>query len=344
MTKTHKGEAFLVKGVFHLADDLDLHDDSYYRMNAEMWATLPAHITTRYYEIDDIEYTITADWSSAKDLTQKAFEVVRNTLTKEKETGRFEWQGDYPNEITVPIIVSSFGDHSKESQSKPKFMIENYLYDVFFILNVALPGSADFMNLIVEDRIYKFETKLDIASYYPHRAYIDEEWPILSPIDVSKVEQWYSSVRSGASQVPENMVESAIFALLHVCRSNGKPEDIIWMFYAFESLFKTRAGENFSAITERIRFILDPNPKQEGSMKKKLREMYNFRSSFVHGGLKVIHPLHNEQIDSRINELYDSIVELTQYGVKLLLACFQTYIKNGWLDVEFEVTARPIKG
>jgi hypothetical protein len=335
-------EDFVAEGVFHIAADLEFSGDTYYRLNAELWSNLPDSVTTRSYKYENTIITVKADWSDATDLTAKAYEVVRTSLENEKETGHFEWVGEYPSEITVPITITREGEGDSRYRHNRAFFVQNYLYDVFFILNLALPGSADLMNLSIREENKEIASKLELASFYPHSAYTSDEWPFLATLPVNQVEIWYSSIRSGVSQVPENSVERAIFAMLYICRSDGRAEDIIWLFYAFESLLQTRAGENFSALVDRFRFILQPEKKQESQMKKRLREMYDYRSSFVHGGLKVIHPLHNEQIDFRIDDSYTAIVNLTEYGIQLLLACIQHYIKNDWVDVQFRTIGQPI--
>jgi len=70
--------------------------------------------------------------------------------------------------------------------------------------------------------------------------------------------------------------------------------------------------------------------------------MYDYRSSFVHGGLQVIHPMHNEQIDNRIDDQYSKIVELSLYGTRLLLASLQRYIEENWSEVRYKTTIEPV--
>ena len=148
-------------------------------------------------------------------------------------------------------------------------------------------------------------------------------------------------MRTGFGQVPDTPVERALFAMLHVCRSSGRPEDIVWLFYAFESLFQTRVGENYSALLERVCLLLQPDRTQEKVLGKNMRAMYDFRSAFVHGGLQVIHPMHNEVMDKRVEESYGKIIELSQYGTKLLLGCLQRYILENWREVRYKTTVEP---
>jgi len=220
--------------------------------------------------------------------------------------------------------------------------MESHLYDLFIILNLALPGAADFLNVSVEPVGAGQRDRLELSAYYFQIAFRNSaQWPILRSIDPQTVLSWYSQVRNGFGQVPDTPVERAMFALLHVCRSSGRPEDLVWLFYAFESLFRTRIGENYSSLLERVRLLLEPDSEQEKQLRKNLRAMYDFRSSFVHGGLQVIHPMHNETMDPRVEDRYGTTVELSQYGTRLLLACLQRYINENWREVKYKTAIEP---
>jgi hypothetical protein len=249
----------------------------------------------------------------------------------------------YDVETSLPAHVEISGQNNVSNYDwYPEFFVETYLYDLFLVLNLALSGSADFHNVTVHSVCHSPE-RLGLSAPYCWSAYrAKDEWPLLYAIDPRVVAAWFYSVRRGFAQVPETSVERAMFAMLHVCRSSGRPEDIVWLFYAFESLFQTRVGENFSALLERLRLILEPDSEQEKQLRKQLRVMYDFRSSFVHGGFNVIHPIHSEVMDKRVDDSYGRIIDLSQYGAKLLLACLQRYVQEGWREVRYRTTVEPI--
>lgn len=329
---------FKIIGTFHTADD-DAEDGSFFLLNSEMWASIPESISKRIYFHDGVEIVVSANWEPAQIIASEANRIAQKSISESKE-GLFKWLEPFPSDLEVPIKVIMNGENDLLNlEWYPIFFVDNYLYDLFLILNLALPGSADFMNLRIQSDASKETTSpTRLSPYYFHAAHAKkEDWPSLSEIKVSTIETWYSLVRKNISQIPQSPLERALFSTLHVCRSDGRPEDIIWIFHALESLLQTRVGENFSALVERLTLILSPDAKQESVMRKKLREMYNHRSSFVHGGLDIIHPMHNEVIDPRAGDAYSSTVELSEYGIKLLLACFQHFAKNGWLNVNFRV-------
>jgi hypothetical protein len=249
----------------------------------------------------------------------------------------------WETEFRVPAEVKISGRNKMSKHDwYPLFFVESYLYDLFIVLNLALPGAADFFNVRVEATRPIQVERLGLSAYYYEAAFRNsDQWPPLYAVDLQTVSAWYSRVRSGFGQVPETPVERAMFAMLHVCRSSGRPEDIVWLFYAFESLFQTRAGENYSTLIERISLLLVPNSKQEKHLRKNLRAMYDFRSSFVHGGLQVIHPMHYDTMDERVDNHYDAIIKHSVYGTKLLVACLHRYVHENWHRVRYKTTVEP---
>lgn len=327
-----------IHGTFHLADD-ETDDGSFYRQNYHLWSSLPASVVERTYVHHGVRVQIRANWESARHIAAEGNRVLQKSIAASSE-GSFTWVESIPHELTVPVEVLICGENSHSMHAwYPRVFVDNYLYDIFTILNVSLPGSADFMNLsVLNENQHSLPEPTQLSPYYLHRAYSDGEWPILSPVSTSAIAEWYSNVRNSISQIPRNSLERAIFAMWHICRSHGRPEDVVLIFHALEALLQTKVGENFAALVDRLTLILEPDEKQASVMKQKLRAMYNHRSSFVHGGLPIIHPMHHELLDGMVDEVYSSTIELSIYGIKLLIACFQKYARNGWTIVNFKTS------
>lgn len=311
-------------------NDVDLEFE---RSVEKLWGSLPPVLCNRTYLHEGCEVTVSVDWSPVH------AHFIEQLSPSEDENW---WEA----KVRVPAAVKISGRNKMSTQDwYMPFFVESYLYDLFIVLNLALPGAADFFNFTVEAARPIHATRLELSAYYYEAAFRkSDQWPPLFAIDPQTVSAWYSHVRSGFGQVPETPVERAMFAMLHVCRSSGRPEDIVWLFYAFESLFQTRVGENYSTLVERISLLLGPNSEQEKYLRKNLRAMYDFRSSFVHGGLQVIHPMHQESMDERVDNHYSTIVKHSEYGIKLLVACFHRYVHENWHRVRYKTTIEPENG
>jgi hypothetical protein len=324
----------------------------YAQATVDVWEAIAPIVRERKYQHDGCDIRVQVDWEPIHLLLA---ENLKNSLDLISEPTPGMVKKIYiremsPEEIQVANAnreksISAYVEISGQNElSKYSFFVETYLYDLFLILNLTLPGSAEFHNITIRRSGYPTDN-LCLSSYAWWDAYQEkDQWPLLNSIDPRTVVAWYYSIRRGFAQVPETPIERAIFALFHVCQSDGRPEDMIWLFYGFESFFQTRVGENFSALVDRLILILRPNNEQEKQLRKQLREMYEFRSSFVHGGLSVIHPMHREDMDKRIDAQYRRITELSKYGSRLLLACLQRYIQNGWHEVHYRTIAEPISG
>lgn len=315
-----------VVGTFAL-NSYDNPDLEYDRSIVELWGSLPPLLRSRTFLHDGCNIVVTMDWTP-----------VRKLLTKQLRTSNWPTK---KLRLPAQVEITSWNKFSKLDWY-PEFFVESYLYDLFIALNLALPGAANFFNVTVEKVGLGQPERLDLSAYYFETAFRSrDQWPTLQFIDPQTVSVWFNRVRTGFGQIPDSPVERAMFAMLHVCRSSGRPEDIVWLFYAFESLFQTRVGENYSALHERVCLLLQPDSAQEKHLRKNMRAMYDFRSAFVHGGLQIIHPMHNEVMDKRVEKSYGTIVELSQYGTKLLLACLQRYIQENWREVRYKTTVEP---
>ena len=131
-------------------------------------------------------------------------------------------------------------------------------------------------------------------------------------------------------------MERVLFSLMHIAAEELSPNTVIWLFYALESLFTTRVGENRKGLEERINLLLQPSDKEWEKIRKKLIELYDYRSSMVHGGLEIIHVMHNENTDKAVEDAYLRLNQLADFGFRLLLASIQETIKNGWQVLKFK--------
>jgi hypothetical protein len=221
------------------------------------------------------------------------------------------------------------------------FFAESTIYDAFVTMNIAVPGCFNAWRVKFVDRKRRLPSELNLSAFYFDNAWFDTydgKWPKVTAMPIGQVSTWFARVRRGVNQVPESRMEKVVFALMHICKGNSSPETIIWIFHALETLFDTRAGENFRALLTRIQLLLQPDDKQFATLKKRLRELYDLRSAFVHGGLEVGHPIHSEVIDKRLDEQYGRLLNANLFGFTLLLSSIQNTIGRNWVEPRFNET------
>lgn len=224
--------------------------------------------------------------------------------------------------------------------------VESFIYDVFLIMNISSPGCCSFHSARMRSRSdskrsHYTDSSFALSDYSFDLATLDGyagKWPRPRTLPVSHVIDWYRRTRVDTSQVPNNRMEKVPFALMHLAREEVSVNTVVWLFYALETFFDTRPGDNFRALVNRIGLWLSPNDHQRGLLKRNLRELYELRSSFVHGGRDVIHPLHNEAADQRVEKQYQELMETTEFGFAVLLASVQEAVLRGWTALTFTET------
>lgn len=119
-------------------------------------------------------------------------------------------------------------------------------------------------------------------------------------------------------------------------QGDASPATLIWIFYALETLFDTKPGENFRALRDRIGLLLDPGGGHREDLVRGLRTLYDLRSAFVHGGLEILHPIGPNPGDEKGDELYKRVADACEFGFTLIACSIQALINRGWIEAQFQ--------
>ena len=306
-----------------------------------MWQKATEVLSRRRLSLDDSIVEIRVDWSPVVRrlrLEYRADNEYRLASSQEEREDALELYKIEPIRLNFNVDILFDKRPSSHIHFYAHF-IEYYLYDLFLIMNISYPGSCNFRNVVVNPE-NQFSSNINLDNYRFDFSWSNSKqiWPKINNIDIDIVIDWMNKVRGTLRMISKSRSEKALFAVLHICRMEPSPSSIIWIFYALESLFDTKTGENFRALVGRISLLLSPDQEQTKSMKKKLRELYDLRSSFVHGGLEVIHPMHNELFDKRVDELFGRLIDTTDFGFQIIIASIQSIISRKWIEPDFGET------
>jgi hypothetical protein len=311
-----------------------------------IWRSAVTLLGTRVVIIGEATYNIAFDWTPSSKRYERhhsAMKYIENRLDMPLDerlmTAKFP---RLPSRNRVIVTVS--GKDSRSSHIREIFqtdIVESLIHDVFLIMNIAAPGSCDFYlaSLVRGDR----RRDMSLSNVHFDAALqlgLDSGWPISRVLELDRVISWFGTIREGVSQLPQNPMEKVLFALLHISKIDTSPLIVIWLFYAFESLLQTRVGENFSTIVRRLCLLLEADKQQSDLLRKKIRILYDIRSSIVHGGLEVTHPMNNEILDRRVESSFEKLLEATNFGYAVLLASIQKMIERSWRFPHFEEMLR----
>nr|WP_256344110.1 HEPN domain-containing protein [Pseudomonas costantinii] len=205
---------------------------------------------------------------------------------------------------------------------------------------MSLPGSCNFYGLKCgESKSWGEPNSIRLSGFNFELGYYDFlEGSSLAPqeLPIDTVVSWYKRLGLGVKQKSETGVEKAIFSLLHLCKKDTDVSSVVWIFHALEAIYGTRVGEGFTNIVDRISLLLELDPREKKRLKKSLRELYDYRSSFVHGGYKVHHPMSMEIIDARLSDDYSKLYDLVRSGFNIVVASLQVLIKNDWFGIRVD--------
>jgi Apea-like HEPN len=302
------------------------------------WKRALPSLRTRSYEHDGTTVTIELDWAPYLRRLVKHHNLL--APIRRGEAGDPNWITKLDRPLKLKAICSITGENSLTQYSwYSDFFLQYYLYEIFICANLGSPGSADFFGFEIGAQTRSRTHKLGLAAYYFDEwsvASIKGQVPPAANIDPAIVVAWVRAVNPTVTQRAETGTQRALFAIYHMCRNDGHIDFVVWLFTALESLLSTKVGENFSGMARRASLVLGLDKTGQKRLSNRLRELYNLRSSFVHGGYAVAHPLHHESIDPRLDEDYGKVIQLSTYGFGILMAILQAMILANRQLLEFE--------
>jgi len=305
---------------------------------AEYWKSAVEPLRSKTYDHNGCSIKVTVDWSP----------YVRRIIhyhnimgpVRKGQTNNEEWYAKINRPLRLKATCILTGSNKlSEYTWYPEFFLEYYLYEIFAISNLACPGAADFYGLTIESKTTKSTDRPRLSAFYFDEWMIESvrgRQPCARMLNPEAVARWFSAVNPDVTQKADNATQRAIFALYHLCKSDGHIDFVLWLFNALETLLSTRVGENFTGLVRRVALVLELNAAESKAMSKRLRKLYDLRSAFVHGGYDVPHPIHSEPIDERISEQYENVLQLSTYGFILFASLLQRMIETNRTVFVFE--------
>jgi hypothetical protein len=274
---------------------------------------------------EGITFNISMDWTQLEEIfiqsedTNGPYHIVVGDTLYKKITPL--------KEITIPINLSLSSD---VDAGKIQAYLRRYLLDLFIFCNLAAPGIINFFNAKLErDDDYR---PMKLSSFTFECALenvFTRQVPFVDYVSIKTSFDWYRSLGIETKIVASNSIEKAIFSLLHIARmSDYDISTVTWIFHALEAIYGTNAGRGFTDISEKVNFLLNIEERQQKRLKRKLRELNDLRSSFVHGGYNVSHI-----IDCDSN---DGIYDIINFGISLIISTLQNLMRNGWKGIHVE--------
>lgn len=324
----------------HITRDADDDWEVIEPAHIRVWTEASRVLADRSYVHDGCSALVVADLqpfaarlSYLHDLRKEAF--------SDSSPKPFDWS-PFWEPVTLKATVTIQGENDlAQYEWYPRFFAELYAYDLFTILNLAYPGSCNFLTLSVKTKDGRCVSEPRLSAYSLDFAWVEtlaQKWPTVQVLPLDQVARWHDSLKLGTKQTADTSVEKLLFAMLHLCRREDYVEAVIWIFYALEALVETRVGESISTMVRRVSLLLGLDEKQKATLNKELRKLYDLRSAVVHGGYRVTHPIAQEVVDRRIGDALERTIDLFQFGFTIVVACLQALVARGWIHLSFQET------
>jgi hypothetical protein len=259
-------------------------------------------------------------------------EILRITAEVSISDGEHE---DFENEMVVHEDGISFQvppDTLRRLSANSVF--EKRVYDLAVVANIACPGSLAFeRGIVVQDGQPVLSTSKMSADSLREASNLATSigWPTLQQLDLVKAWGWAIKQDGFLNGFANDALSRSLNAFTRLLDASIKydPVALLWALVGIEALY-TKGEESLTAqAREKIEAFLGP----QTSHKKKFRQMYNFRSRFVHGDLDFPGRSSVGTADY-LSDVSDAI----SLAVAILTATIQELVRRDWKGLSFSYT------
>ena len=243
----------------------------------------------------------------------------------------------YINNLKILSVVISCDEDYPNLIS----IAERYVYDLFLLINLAVPGACDFYRLTCEDFDYLPPKRYSLSatlfdfsfSTMSHGNFFKAKF-----LDFDKVLDWYLKLNIGLKNLAIKPIERVIFSIIIITENSDDPATLVWIFNAIESLYSPGGGSSQSLLSKRIAQFLEVGANDLPKFKKSFKHLCDLRNSLFHSGFGVTHPVEVFGAHMEAEDLWIKYFELSDFGFKLILVSVQKLIELDWQGLEFTET------
>lgn len=304
-----------------------------------LWSEIKLLFSNFYIQTEYGNTHVSIDWNSAIKYTEKFFEIeskdfysIINSISEEDL---------YDRDVNLSCTVSFESDFTVKEPRVINHLMNNlnlFLHNLFLVANLSSPGSINMIS-VIENKNTNYSLNTKLTSYSFLVAWEEskkEHWPIIMNIPLKNTWNWFNKLKIGSKQLAGNNIERALFGFLNLSEQwHISPTDLIWFTHILEALYNTKGTSIKSTLWKRI-FLLLHKPKHYDENKKTIIELYNLRSSFVHGDLGIHHPARDETLDEKYDDYEENLIYYSTYAYRLIIGTMQKMITNDWISIQFK--------
>lgn len=317
-------------------------DEIAYPADRVAWTDAPELLRERRFLVGDTTVQIEIDW---RPVASEMLRQARYTAREYQKLSRRQKErtGRRLGAIRIPAVVTEAG-RQRRHRTPALDLLRLAVHEAFLILNIAVPGSFSAAQMRIETERYPYPVSMRAELFEDAWiSAIHQKWPSITPLPVSDVISWHRGLGLGTTQVATSRIAKALFSIQHASQIvREDPTVVIWLAQCLESLFGVPTALSRNILQTRS-FALFGNPTNEKSVTKELREFYEARNSFAHGGAAVLHPLANEDLDGAVIEALVRWLQPAEFAASLVVAALQHHAQGGWQEIKWNETMVPIR-
>ena len=215
-------------------------------------------------------------------------------------------------------------------------IFEKRIYDFLIITHIACPGYLDvdegylFFNDKYYDRIQGMKSSIREA----YQRSNELGWPKLDKLNIIDVWDWAKEIDEFISGISKTQLGRALCALSYLFKKDNIHNDnldILWALMGLEALYNTGSTGIMKQVIEKSQVLLG----ELKDYKNKFKDVYNFRSDFVHGRADFPSKYCFNEVDSAVEKFESKNYQATLVAEALLIATLQEMYKNKYPKLDF---------
>ena len=212
-------------------------------------------------------------------------------VVRERGYGAVRVSAEWPAQMAAPEVrVALHVRGDLEPRDAPAY-VELFFHDVFLLLNLASPGSFGGTISITGGELRVRELTFDprVFSYAAP----------LATLPLANVVAWYDGLKLGTQQLATGGVATALVQLLHLARGpESEEEAVLRLAIAAKALG------------------VDAPPR-----------LFELRDDIANGRGPIIHPMHDDALDPRVEDLTAEWIEVADAAAHAVIAALQERIR-----------------
>ena len=215
-------------------------------------------------------------------------------------------------------------------------IFEERLYVFLIITHIACPGclNVDEGYLFFNDKYYDRIQGMLSSLREAYQLSSELGWPKLDKLKILDVWDWAKEIDEIISGISETQLGRALCALSYLFKPgimHDETLDIVWALIGLEALYCKGVTGIKEQLTEKSQVLLGEVTEN----KRKFKEMYNFRSRFIHGDFNFPSKYCFKEAESAFEKFESANYRATLAAEALLIATLQEMYKNKYSKLEF---------